>query len=195
MALYRATVSGVLFGQTIQNVLHFHRADAPQDGSLVLAQSLVNHFYGQVRLQCSNQMTWNLIKIERADAPNELPLLFPTNFAGGWSSSIKVWAPHCCVIQIKTDTPGRTGRGRFYISGLELADVDLGIWTTGRMQQLVSMCTSIKGGYTGPNPSSLYTLGVMPRSGTTLADFKPALDLVPRSIPGTQRRRNIGVGN
>lgn len=194
MALYRATVSATLFGQKIQNVLHFHRADAPSNGAEVLAQSLIDHFYGQIRLLCNNSINWNQIRIDRPDIPSAQPVLVATNFNGLFSSNLRLWGPLCAVFQIKTATAGRTGRGRFYVSGIEAQRLDSGVWETQAQLQLNSCAQSLEDGYADPTPSSLYTLGVMSRSATTVVEFKPCLDIVPRPVPGTQGRRNIGRG-
>lgn len=194
MALYRAVVSGSLFGQLIQNVLHFHRADAPADGAFVLAQSLRDHFYAQIRLLVNSDMTFNLVQIYDAESISTLPVQLPMNLVGAWATHHVVWAPLCAVFQIKTADAGRHGRGRFYISGQEQQGIFQGLWETNRQILMNSAASSIKGGYCDPSPSSMYTLGVMKRGGST-ADFRPAIDLIARPLPGTQGRRNIGRGN
>lgn len=193
MALFRAVVKGQLFGCAVQNVLHFERADAPANAPLLLAQSLRDFFYSQIKGLCNNAMVWNSINIYDPEHPENLPLVLATNFTGTWSSSVVLWGPLSGVFQIKTAVAGRTGRGRFYIAGMEPAGLTSGLWGTGRINLMNQVATSIKGGYVGSNPSSLFTLGILPRGGSS-TDFKPAIDLLARPLPGAQSRRNIGRG-
>lgn len=193
MALYRAVVKGTLFGQHVQNVLAFHRPDAPADGAFVLAQSLRDFFYGQIKGLCNNAMQWNSINVYNAEAPGTLPTVLSVSFTGTWASHNRIWGPQCGVFQIKTATAGRRGRGRFYISGMEVDGTLNGVWETGRLGLMNSVASSLKGGYAVTSPSSLYRLGVLPRGGS-FTDFKPAIDLIARPLPGTQGRRNIGRG-
>lgn len=194
MTIYRATVSGTLFGQVVQNVMHFRRFEPPPDAPAVLAQRLIDGFYGQIRLFCSNQMNWNQVRVDTIEDPPPLPTIVTTNFSGSWTSTSVLWGPMTVVFQIRTPFPGRKGRGRWYISGVDAAAVQSGFWNAGQQGLHNSVANSLKSQFIGPPPSSDYELGVFPRGSLDPTDFKVANNIVARPLPGTQTRRNIGRG-
>lgn len=194
MAIYRATVSGTLFGQLVQNVLHFRQNEPPPNVHTVLINNLINNFYGQIRLFVNSAMNWHQIRVDTMEDPPPFPTIVTTNFSGAWSTHNILWGPLTTVFQIKTAFPGRKGRGRFYISGDEPQGLLNGVWESGRQGLHNSVANSIKGNYVGVSPATGFELGVYPRNTTDPTEFKAATDLIARALPGTQGRRNIGRG-
>lgn len=194
MAVWRVTIKGKLFGQNVQNVLHFKEKNPGVKTMLQFANDIAGSWLGQIRFLCRVAMVWQEINIIDIEHPDQNFLVFPINTAGFIGGSNDVAPFLTLVFKIKTATGGKRGRGRFHVSGAECAGLTEGVWGTNFMINFNSVCNSIKGNYLGANPGTGFNLGVMPRTNNA-ADFKPATDLVPRNYPGTQRRRNFFYGS
>jgi hypothetical protein len=193
MAVYRVRITGSLWGQNVENVLHFRREEAIEIHKQHLAQKIEDHWLAQMRLQCRQAMVWTSVKVRDASNPEDFEVVHPINVAGFHPGEGDLWGPMCAVFQIKTAVNGRRGRGRHYLSGVETAGITRGIWDTNRITQFNDMCASLKEGFVGDNATSLFHLGLL-RRGAGEADFIEAIDFRIRQHPGTQVRRNIGRG-
>jgi hypothetical protein len=193
MGLFQARVSGQLFGENVMNVLHFQKPQSTTADKGVLAISLRDHFYAQMKFLCSNQMQWREIMVIDPSNPDDLPAILPIVINGFNSQPNAVINTVCAVYRIKTGVGGRRGRGRFYISGIDANGIALGRWNAQMLINLNSVANSLKGGYVGNTPTSGFNLGVI-RRGAGEADFIEATDLVARDYPGTQVRRNFFRG-
>jgi hypothetical protein len=193
MSIFRVRITGTLFGQHCENVVHFQRPESNLAFKEALARKIEDHWLAQMRLVCRQAMGWESVKVRDASNPDDFEFVHPINVTGFHPGEFDVWAPLCAVFQIKTAVQGRRGRGRFYLSGLEAVGVRRGIWDTGRLGELNSIASSLKEGFLGDNPTSGFNLGVLKRNGLE-ADFIEATDFRIRHHPGSQVRRNLFRG-
>lgn len=96
------------------------------------------------------------------------------------------------VVQIRTGSAGRHGRGRFYLGAIDPGTWLYGVMTAGAQTGWVPSITALKAAYLG-NPTSGMSLGLL-RKGGDSSQFIPATDLIVRPVAGVQRRRNYGYG-
>lgn len=193
MGVWRVTITGSLFGQKIQNVLHFQKFQSVDSDAWTLVNKLNDAWLTQIRNLCTQSMHWTEIMAQDAQDEDKVPTILPVNWFGGWTTGTNIFLPCSLVYQIKTSVAGRRGRGRFYIAGVEPNGITNGRWGTGMRQQFTSVATSLKSNFVGSNASSPFRLGVMRRGGGE-ADFITATDLVARDYPGSQVRRNFNRG-
>lgn len=193
MAVYRLTLKGKLFGQSIQNVLHFKEKTPGAMNRITFANEFNNAWVQSIRNWCIQSMQWTEIYFVDISNPDDVPTVLPINVAGGVGGNAQV-APHLTVVyKLKTGVGGRRGRGRFHISGVQGGHLLEGVWTPSLLVQLNSIATTLKQNFTGENPFKLHNLGVMPRTDNP-NDFLPVTDIIVRNYPGSQRRRNFLVG-
>jgi hypothetical protein len=186
----RVITSGFFFGQTCQNVLHFNNPDGlttPAD----IATDIKNNWLVQISAMSSGNIVWNNISVRRVDGGTEAPYNLAVSIAGAQSGSAQQLTFLAYVIRIRTAVVGRRGRGRIYVPGPNLNLTNLGVWASSTITGWQTPLNNLAARYLAGGTSSI-RLGVA--SHTDPSDWKAATQLLLASIPGIQRRRNIGVG-
>lgn len=192
MSIFRITLTGFLFGQTIQNVLHFDNVD----GALTEAQAateMSTQWLQQIKTIQITSFTWSLINVQNVSTlPRPSAYNLPVNIAGTQAASnpITVFLAH--VIRLRTGLSGRKGRGRIYIAGPSSGEMANGILTAASIAKWETILNVLRGRYL-INGSTQLRLGVFHRAelgGTITA----CSEMTVAPVPGVQRRRNVGVG-
>lgn len=193
MAILEATVKGKLFGQDCVNVIHFERTPFAQADMAELVQQLLTRFIGQAIFLQVTQFNWYLVEIRHID-PNPLPpVVWPTS-VNGFVGVGPVFAPLCMVFKKKTNFGGPRNRGRIYLSGAGTNVMDqVGQWSNQQLLNMSSVAGSWKQWFVTNGGQSGFKMVLHPRDviGNVGVDV---IDIVPRSYPGTQVRRNLFRG-
>jgi hypothetical protein len=190
MGLWRATISGTFYDQVCQNVLHFHAADAPNQGE-ALTIELRDHWMIEMQ-SCQNQnFSWRRIAVQDITTSGNPVLVTDIAPIAGILTGAGAHPSLAVVFSLRTAIPTKAGRGRFYMPGVHGQSI-----LNGRVEpnaQIVfnGAATNLLARY-GPSASSAFSLKVVPRSDPSA--HKQVINILARGVFGIQRKRNIGVG-
>lgn len=97
------------------------------------------------------------------------------------------------IISWKTGQAGRSKRGRTYLPPSDEAEISSGEWISDYFTRADSFITSMIDGMSFADLTHAgWTLGVW---SEVLTEFTPITTGQLRSVPGTQRKRRLGVGS
>jgi hypothetical protein len=192
MSIVRVTLSQVLYGQTMQNVMHFDDNVSDYVPEQIM-QDIINHWIGVARFfQCAN-LTYRLIQVANLTSPTLPEFSQPLAINGGNFQDVTIVPFAALVLQIRTALAGRHGRGRIYIAGFSTSsDYENGLvkaqWYANNHNNLAALnadfCT---------DATTNTSLRLVVRDRPHHLDH-PAVGLVARATLGAQRKRNINVG-
>lgn len=194
MSLHRVTITQILKGQRIQNVLHFRNPDG-----LVIPEQIANEveagWIGTVRNLQGTQLTYNQIVVQNLGNSSEAPYVKNLAIQGAATGFDPLMPFLAVVIQKRTAFAGRHGRGRYYIAGWTQEGLQSdGMWQTGHLTGVMqTMIDNLNGFWISFNESGLH-LRVCPHDATVDTDGHDVTQMQVRPSPGLQRRRCIGVG-
>lgn len=193
MSIVRITFSGLVFGQLCQNVLHFQNQDALLTEQAI-AEEMRDFYLNELRLRQSNQFKWINIAVQTVDPAGSLGVNLPVNILGNAAGATgEQPSTMCAIIKIQTTMMGRAGRGRIFVPVPEPGHYNMGTLTSGALFQWENgILAMIRTRYflTGGPP---ITLGVAPKGNPS--GWHAAISVNIKTIGGTQRRRQIGVGS
>lgn len=190
MAVLRVTLNQLMFGQTIQNVVHFQRDAYTTSMAEAFATEIRDNWVAHIRGIQSSVCQYTNIKIERVTGV-DVPFNLTVNLLGTQSGSDDYLSFLCHVIRLRTATPGRRGRGRLYIGGIANNLGDFGFINAG----VLALWTTILGqlmAHWGPDGVSPFFLCVNPHGTTEEPKIVTSLQMNPAYC--VQRRRNVLVG-
>lgn len=197
MGVERVTITALMYGQKMQNVLHFNNPDGALTG-LQVCQEIRDNWIGTavnvgIHAWCTQSTVWVQVACQtRASSPSP-PTILTINQPGYQGASNEIVPFACVVLKFQTAVAGRRGRGRSYTPG-----VMQGFFTQGLMDDtltsfggtaLAAMNARFCAGGSGP-----LTLLVGPKNGIILIDFLQVTQISFSTFLGVQRRRNIGFG-
>lgn len=173
--IYRVSLTGNVFGQTVMHVLHFRMKSGA--GTVSGLQTVVaSQFANDMSAQQSEDLMWTSCAVRGliplADVSE---FTFPGGYAGqlvGESEPSFVAA----IASLKTGTPGRSTRGRMYIPGVRTSDVTDNNLAGGWQTSMQTVLSNLVGAYgaAGTNPD--YQWGIWSR--------KIGLDVPPHNAAG-----------
>jgi hypothetical protein len=105
------------------------------------------------------------------------------------------------LVQVKTGSGGRRGRGRNFWPPAGEANATNGEWDPAALALIAAFCACMAGKFMEPNPTTDFRLGVYSRTidntvGQDFADaFTPAIQLTPSAIIATMGTRKKGKGS
>lgn len=196
MSIERVTISALLYGQVMQNVLNFNNADGALTPTQV-CEEVRDYWIGGttnvgIHSWVSNSVVWVGASCQTMGS-GSFPTAITFSKAGQQTASNEMPTVLCIILKFRTATAGRHGRGRTYVP-----TVSNGFSTNGLINAAFHSYadTAIAGlnsrfNSTGSGP---LTLLVGPRSATVLADYHLVTNIEASNFLGTQRRRNIGFG-
>lgn len=187
----RVTLTGTYHGQTCQNVFHMFRDNATTAELQDLPAMLIADWINLIRPQQINTFKWIDVMVQQLSPNFGQAIRVAINHPGAIGGSSGLPSVLSVILSFRTGTPGKTGRGRVYISGLKadafadnvLTPDYLNLWTT------IANSLDERWAFGGTFP---WRLGIAPRSDPTA--FKNVTLITPRAVFGVQRRRNTGVG-
>lgn len=189
-----ATFSGLLFGNTWNNVVHFQTDEFP-GGLSDIANILDTHWVDNFRNWQHSGISWLNIAV-RDVGTTPAPATFNKTIAkvgavGGPDADDQVAL--AIVVKKLTATGGRTGRGRMFIGGyLTSPSTNLGQLTPATVTAFTGTLNTVMARF-GPTGDQGLTLGICSRA-SPVATFKPVISLQLRTVLGTMRSRNWGHG-
>jgi hypothetical protein len=190
--LFRVVISGLLWGNTWNNVLHFHDSDTGKT-PVDMATDINVNFLSRHQALCHNQLQYLDIEAKMVHPALSIPHHLSINKIGTVASATSNDNPTLAtLIRLKTLTPGKHGRGRFYMPGVPQAGTNIGIFNAGHLALIQTKVNEWKSLYTGPTAGTVYRICVAPRSNPSA--FIECVDIIPVARVANQRRRNYGVG-
>lgn len=105
------------------------------------------------------------------------------------------------LVEVKTGTGGRSGRGRNFWPPSAEVNALAGSWQPGALVLLAAFCACMAGKFMQPNPTTDFALGVYSRTIDNslgqdfLSAFTPAISLTPSSIIATMGTRKLNRGS
>lgn len=192
MAHYRVTVTGFLFGQTCQNVIHLE----DPDGAVGLATTCTlirDNWVNKHTINQGNNVRYTNILASDADNPAVAPFSLTIDRSGQGLSAERCPSFACFVMKLLTAVGGRHGRGRVFFPGPAPDNFQFGVLTSGFITQWNdNVITPIMAAF-GPSGSTALRLCVRARMPDG-PDYNRVVSCQLRPVLGVQRRRNIGVG-
>jgi len=196
MSVARITIFGQYVGQQTQNVLHFEQPDVTDTNVIDLCAQIDEFWINGGWLQnCSAAATWHLIRgqlLEAGHGPFDLPI----SRAGVLGDDHNYVPFVAAVLQIKTATGGRTGRGRTYLTGFGGGEFSSGYWRNDTLIRLEAIADAFSQYWLQGGAQHGYAHGwdlvISPRNDPT--DTKIATAIVARALVGSCVRRQIGRG-
>lgn len=193
MSIVRITFSGLVFGQLCQNVVHFQNQDALLTEQAI-AEEMRDQYLNELRFRQSNQFKWINIAVQTVEPTGSLGVNLPVNIMGSAAGATgNQPSTACAIIKIQTTELGRRGRGRIFIPVPDPGIFEQGVLTAGALFQWENgILNLIRTRYflTGGPP---ITIGVAPKANPS--QWHAAISVNIKTIGGTQRRRQIGVGS
>lgn len=179
------------FGQIVQNVLHFWNGEGSYDAAAIKF-AIETLWIPPIRPLQLSSLNYFKIQVRQIDVAGGLTTDFVVNINGSSGSAVEGWGPLCMLWSLQTATGGHTGRGRIYLPGSYPGNVVQGLFISALMDQMTTAAATISGRFLGASATSGFQLAVVGRVNTNF--IHPVTSIIPRQIPGVQRRRNIGVG-
>lgn len=191
MATIRATISGLFMGQTVMHVLHFTADSYTLADLTLLATDLRDNFLTLVQPRLTAEFTYTNINTRVLGGPPDPSFNLTVAVVGSAGSDPDSLPTNSVVLRLLTGFIGKHGRGRLYLPCLGPFCINFGVITPGCIALYQTLGNNILSRY-GPTGTSNYTLVICNRSDPS--DTHIVTSITPRSTPGTQRRRTIGVG-
>lgn len=188
--IYRVTLDSTMYGQQLQNVLHFSHPSSDPATLQTLADEIAASWIGEIRFEHSASVKYTRIRVlmlESQFAAHEKTV----NINGSWGGDDGIHTFTCFIIRLRTATIGRRGRGRQYISGVLKGWTVNGFVHPDNINSWNNRFQNIMAVF-GPGGSSLARLGVCNHRAPFVFHEVTSLQIAPTL--GVQRRRNIGVG-
>lgn len=187
MPVWRATFSGMLWGNTVQNVCHFSwEGQAPE-----LCDYLDTNWIDRIKTFQHNQFTWLDIGVrDVTSVPANAAFHKPINKIG--TSSLATATDTnlvTVVLQLRTNFAGRSGRGRICIGGVPSGRFNLGLVEPSVLTIWQATADALRDAFFA---GQTCVLGVTSRSNP--ANIKGVVTIQVRQAQGTMRSRGYGRG-
>lgn len=190
--LWRVTISGLMFGQMHQNVLHFQQVEGGGTDPQFQAFRIRDVWLPQIRTLHTASLNYNSIVIQNLDLPANAPTTVPINIVGSIAASSDMLPFAAMVVLLQTGRAGRRGRGRFYVGSLPTVAFTNGLLTAARISGFETMRGVLEPAFVGPGATAGMKLVVHGKGPG--AEINPVVRMAARAVVGVQRRRNIGIG-
>lgn len=196
MTVCRVTVVGVIAGQTTNNVMHFRSVDTTPDMIAALGPLVRDWFVDNpMRLNCDGHMSWSKVHVNPLES-SVLPYDISFSMVGVGGPSTNFLPFVTAVFQLQTGVAGRRGRGRIYAPGFGQGQFNNGLWDDSAMVRLNAVAAALQAFWvdvSGPNYKGQgWDMVVCPRGDPSSPLGLSAV--VARTMVGSQRRRQLGVG-
>lgn len=191
MAKLRAIVMGSFMGQSAWTVLHFDAPDYVTTDLNALAIDIRDNYCQFVKPRMTAEFSFINIQTQPVFGSPDAAFNLTVAIVGTAGGSATTLPSTCCVLRLFTGLAGKHGRGRIYLPCLGPACLSFGLITPACITAYQTTADQILARY-GPTGPSAFTLQVLNRS-----DLSSGLNVTaisPRTTPGNQRRRGIGIG-
>lgn len=189
--VFRVTLFQTMYGQSLQNVLHFSGPSSDPLQMSALADAVEANWVNLVRQVQAAFIQYTRISV-RMMGSQFPPFDKTVAILGANSNTDQALTYYCHVIRLRTAFIGRRGRGRVYIGGLNTNLQQNGFLMASTLTLWAPRLASIMAAF-GPGGSSPFRLGVTSKTNAN-GDFKEVTNIAMAPTPTCQRRRNIGIG-
>lgn len=189
--IYRVVITGDLYGQICQNVVHFRPLNDVNTAQQ-LANTIKNDFIGWMKGPLNQNVRWTLVEVWDETNLNLAPFRLPFTITGAGGLTDQALTYDAYVFQKKTLRAGRKGRGRWYQWGINRSHFSNGIISVAGSSAWAAALVGLKGLYINPPATSGFQM-VVKHKGPELA-WDDVTDILLRRTAGTMRSRNIGTG-
>jgi len=194
MAIARVTFSMTLYGSVCQNVWHFEKDDYVTADLPVLLTNLRDHWLDVYKNMIVSEATFVSLHGERLqDGGGGDVSTLALSMVGGAGSDVR--SPLMCslVLQLRTGLGGRKNRGRIFVPGMSVGQTHSGLFTGAWLTTATGYCNTLVSRWCIPSPDYEWHLVIHgPDDAST--EGRDVTTIQPRATPGTQRRRELGVG-
>ena len=209
--VWQIAAKGKFQGQDVVNVFHFRSKGAGNTFSL-MAQSVRDAWLAPMQQQQDNDLVWTLIsgrQLVGGEAVGELALI--PNIVGDQTVAQPLPTQVALLCSLRTGQAGRRKRGRLYIPGYGVDQMDNGRPRDPLVSTVQGIANQFLALYGAGGSDGLQEWGVFSRvnggtpiPGTSpvqygppwfLEGFTPITEVIVRDVWATQRRRRIGVGS
>jgi len=198
MTVCKLVITGNMFGTLNQNVIYFNKEPLnwPNDGNAFLVEIRDNFIGGVngIRSRLTSAQKWTMLELYNMDLAGQSAVALPVNIVGARTGNLnQAFAQNTILIHKKAFAGGKRGRGRIYLSGIDPATWNQGIMSQTEIDAWAPVISNLFIRYGTPNPSSGWAMVIVGK-GPIGDGFQTVKQLTLSTTPGTQRRRNIGVG-
>lgn len=190
MPIDRCVISGLLYGQLIQNRIYVG-TETFQEVNEVAAH-IWNSWVNTIKVFQHQSLVYNSVEVRRVQGGNNEQFTELRNVPAGQLPEEANFSFVSGVLQFQTGMAGRPFRGRYYCAAIRLGDTRLGQFNAQGFGLWQGQIDILKNAYVGPNGGST-GLQLLIR-GEKVVHNTPVTDIALRPTLGVQRRRNIGVG-
>lgn len=195
MTIFRVTLTAQLYGSICQNVWHLRKdegviaTDVP-----LLATRWRDAWMDVYKNMWVSETTMVSIRVAEVTSAGEgVVTVLPLSMTGGSGNDVRSPLMMSLVIQVRTGVAGRTNRGRFFVGGQTVGNMINGLWTGTWMTTISGYLATLSGRWVGTSGTEDFWLVILGPNDDPL-DARAATSLAARTTPGTQRRRELGVG-
>jgi len=194
VAVVRVTFTASLYSSILQNVWHFSKSDYVTADLPVLLANLRDHWLDVYKnLMVAETVLISLHGEEMVSGGGGDVSNLLLSMVGGAGSDVRVPLMMSLVLQLRTGLGGRHNRGRIFVPGSSVAFTQNGLYTGAYLATVTPICTTLEGRWTGGSPTYGWNLVIWTR-GDFASSGRAVTTIQPRATPGTQRRRELGVG-
>lgn len=192
MAVFRVTVTGLLIGQTHENVLFFDKPQSDLNTPGQLAAEIAANWcvFWKTAFPTGN-FTFTNINVANVSNPNDQPINLPVVITATGSANTSIIPFVAFKILKHTERAGRKGRGRMLISTPNAGNISSGVLTNATFTFLQNICIQCMLRY-GNNGSSGFRIGLW--SEGEGGGFIPITEMIPASTLASVRKRQLGQG-
>lgn len=194
MAIARLTFSARYGGQILQNVLHFRKDDYVTADLAALCTNFRDHWLdaiGPAYVAEVQYLSLHAEQLASGGGGDVYDLVLSSNGAGG--SDTRVPLQLAMVVQLRSGLAGRRNRGRFYLFGITCNWLASGIWNPTNLATVQGYLNTLSGRWLAGTEDYGWRLVIHGKDDGP-SESRDVITLQARSLPGTQRRRQVGVG-
>lgn len=196
--ILRVTIGGFMFGQSVQNRLHFIYED---DTNLLYLQDMAANIETSwiqiLRPAINSDVFFQFIRVDDLSAGPIGPT-FTKQIAVQGSASSDAAAPpfFCVVLQLQTGERGRRSHGRIMIAGQSPGQFSSGVMNSLGLARWTGVVDNLnraylKGGNLNQGNASL----ILSSGNHGIDQIREVKSIVLRTTAGTQNTRKMGVGS
>lgn len=195
MAVARVTLTGLLYGSVVQNVIHFFKADYVTSELTTLSTQFRDQWLNTYRNFCVTETLFTNIKCERVSSGVITDMVnLPIAITGGAGNDVRSPLMMALVIQLKSGLGGRRNRGRIFAPGTSVGAMVNGVWTSASLAVWAGYITTLTNVWiTGSSGTAIFRLCILGKNASEV-DKVTVTSMNVRTTPGCQRRRELGVG-
>jgi hypothetical protein len=207
-AVAQCRIVGAIHGSETNNVINFgtnivgwDNPNTAREQLIVLAQAVIACVRETLLPAVSSD--WHLVRVEaRGLHPTAIDPVIETGTVDDVGelgpSSVSFIAS---LVNVRTGQGGRRGRGRMFLPPAGEPQIAASNLDDATMLLLLAFLTCLAGKFIGPNPTTVWRLGILSRKELSVNNnnydlaFKEALSLNPVARCAVLRSRKAGIGS